>query len=234
MNNHNYTIVRQEGMTRLFCASYTGGTVLAKRLLDDGADPNERSLEKFISLRSFPTGYPIDMWNPISSAILVQAASCGIDSLPNDLSPDVIMTIKNGAKEIRSNNIPIHVREKGWGFDNLYFPSIHGDHDMVKLLAQYGADPNAISMDGLFPLYLAAQIGALEIVKTLTENGAYLDMATPKGNTALWNAVDEGHEDVVRYLLEHGANPQTSNWRGETPYSTALKKGYHSIARLLN
>lgn len=148
------------------------------------------------------------------------------------LLPDDILTII-----LRSICARVDGQLDGWqperGFDNLYFPVIHRDVITTRILLEGKADPNAISLNGLFPLYLAAETGVMESVELLVEYGAKLNMRTPKGCTALWNAADEGHESVVRYLLVAGADPKIANSNGSTPYDAAYGKGHYAVARWL-
>lgn len=193
-------IIKQDGMTELFMASYCGAYRQVESLLRSGEDPNKRSL----------------LDNNYNMLLL----------------PDDIQTIVS-----RSISAKVGGQFDGWqpekGFDNLYFPVIHCDVRTIKILLEAKADPNAVSMNGLFPLYLAAETGVMESVKLLVEHGAKLNMKTPKGRTALWNAADEGHENVVRYLLAEGADPEIANSNGHTPFDAACGSGHYAVARWL-
>ena len=193
-------------VTPLFSTAIKGDFLTVSTLLNKGADPNQRSL----------TGYEA---NPFS--------------LKGELGiPDEALNIMR--QQARNKyRWPQLFYEPELGFTNLYFPALHGDFVSVHLLLEAGADPNALSFNGLFPLYLAAESGYIEIVKDLVEHGADVNLTTPKGCTALLNAAEEGMGDVVVYLLSHGADPQLANQFGSSPCDGARNNGHHGLAGLI-
>ncbi|KAH9524939.1 Protein fem-1 C [Bulinus truncatus] len=62
------------------------------------------------------------------------------------------------------------------------FPSL----DVINLLIEVGADPNAIDEDGNFPLHIAAKDVPLDrqVIKVLVESGSHIDACNNKGDTA--------------------------------------------------
>ena len=77
----------------------------------------------------------------------------------------------------------------------------------VKYLVEQGAD---ISVDGYYPLYMAAATNKLDIVKYLHEQGS--DINTDQSGyftniTPLVTASEKGNLEVVKYLVKHGAGP---------------------------
>jgi hypothetical protein len=81
--------------------------------------------------------------------------------------------------------------------------SNHGYLDIVKLLLQNGADPNARNLGSNTALMLAARFGHVEVVRALIAGGADVNAQDRSGGTALDNA-DE-HPDIQRVLREAGA-----------------------------
>ncbi|CZR53498.1 uncharacterized protein PAC_03377 [Phialocephala subalpina] len=79
--------------------------------------------------------------------------------------------------------------------------------EIVRLLAQSGADATAARCDGSTALHLMALEGHNTLVRLLMEKGAKIDVQDSKGRTALQNAAERGHEATVRLLLELGAKP---------------------------
>ena len=55
--------------------------------------------------------------------------------------------------------------------------------EIVELLLEYGADPNALTSDGATPLHCAFQYCAFEIAKLLIRGGADVSMKTADGQT---------------------------------------------------
>jgi uncharacterized protein len=77
--------------------------------------------------------------------------------------------------------------------------------DVVKLLLEAGADPNARTEGGTFletPLQWAASSDDVEVAETLILGGAYIEAggASIAGGTALDNAIGHGCWRVARLL----------------------------------
>ena len=120
---------------------------------------------------------------------------------------------------------------------------------LIKLLVQYGANPNGAMLPALGH-------GEFAAVETLIEHGAKLDLvaaaatgrlkesqeqltqATPhERHTALALAAQHGHPEIVRLLLQAGENPSRYNPVGVHSHSTPLHQaawaGHLAVVRLL-
>lgn len=107
-----------------------------------------------------------------------------------------------------------------------------GQKNVVALLLNFKADPNAIDFFGFAPLCL--NTSDPEITQLLLDHGAEIDYQTnPDGNTALHFASQNGQLETIEILLENGANPNIQNEKGETPLCLALKQGEEKSAELL-
>jgi len=77
-----------------------------------------------------------------------------------------------------------------------------GDAEIVKLLLENGADPNARQESGFVPLHEAAANGKEAIARLLIEHGAKVDAAADDGKTAYDLAVARGQKAMAEWLLK--------------------------------
>ncbi len=89
----------------------------------------------------------------------------------------------------------------------------------VRILLDYGADPNAVGREEYTPspLLWATSIHDVESLKLLLEAGANPDYANEKGTTALHISCMNSREDAIEVLLAAGANPNIKDTAGRTP-----------------
>jgi len=73
--------------------------------------------------------------------------------------------------------------------------------EMVKLLVEHGADPNA-GTEYWTPLDLAVTFANYDIAGYLVEHGA-------KGNRALAEVIDRGYHELAIKMLDHGVDPDS-------------------------
>src|SRR6266852_8353165 len=83
--------------------------------------------------------------------------------------------------------------------------ALHGavarrDAEIVKMLLEAGADPNARQESGFVPLHDAAANGHAALVELLLKYGANADAKTDDGKTAGDMAADRGHKDLAESL----------------------------------
>jgi ankyrin repeat protein len=118
----------------------------------------------------------------------------------------------------------------------LWIASANGRLPVVKVLLDYGADPNkARNDDGfLLPLYVASWKGYNLVVEALLEKGADPNKArTGDGRTPLYRASEKGYLDIVEALLNHGAAVNVRDRWGETPLIAATDRGHHPVVEAL-
>jgi uncharacterized protein len=137
------------------------------------------------------------------------------------------------------------------------------DHlDLIRLLLEKGADPNARVKDntltrtiftmqwfyenGATAFVRAAQSSDTPLMKLLLEHGADPKAVTAQGDNALTAAAGIGWVDgvtfersakenveAVRMLLDLGLDPNTANAEGRTPLMGAALKGRTEVIQLL-
>lgn len=106
-----------------------------------------------------------------------------------------------------------------------------GNTDVVRVLIDAGADPNA----GLEPpLSLACAAGAGEIVDALlSAPGIRLDVKNQEGYGPLHDAAINGHLEIAKALLARGADANARGAIGLTPLHFAAQSGSAPIVKAL-
>ena len=97
---------------------------------------------------------------------------------------------------------------QGDGMTALHWAVTNEDVDTARSLVYAGANVHATTrLNGVTPLWLAAQCGEAVMVYMLLDNKADADAANGAGVTPLMIASASGNPDVVQVLIERGANP---------------------------
>ena len=107
-----------------------------------------------------------------------------------------------------------------------------GDPDIVRLLLEFGADPN-YRKTVTPPLAAAASSGSVETLIAIIEAGAQIDVRDEDGSTPLMDAAACGHVDIVKELLERGANPKLKDRYGNTALGYAVEKERYEVCDVL-
>ena len=85
----------------------------------------------------------------------------------------------------------------------LHHAARNGDLDIVEQLVSCGADPNAMSDHGHFPLYCAAGHGHVETTQFLVENGADIQARLSDGKTVVeWLKQFADHDRRFKSCLD--------------------------------
>ncbi|MGX7760487.1 ankyrin repeat domain-containing protein [Streptomyces angustmyceticus] len=120
----------------------------------------------------------------------------------------------------------------------LYLAAVGGHTEMVRLLLEAGAAPNAESRgepgsEGL-PLCAAAAWDHWEVVRELLAHGADPDRREDDGTsfTPLMWAACGGHHRTARLLLDAHADPDADQG-GRTPLMAAAERGSIAVVRAL-
>ena len=118
----------------------------------------------------------------------------------------IIALLKAGAD-------PNNIIEDGYKITPLIDSIKYFTFDKLKLLLDYGADPNLLG-----PLLYAARIHpvhAKSVIKLLLLYGADIDVVTENGDGILYESLLEYMPNVMLYLLYNGADPWIENKQGE-------------------
>lgn len=124
------------------------------------------------------------------------------------------------AKKILKNGLieNLNLGKIDFGISPVYYLVDEDDYDhydFLKLLLDYGADPNVPTkydpahsqLKGVAPLYVAAVRNKVKYCKLLVDSGADIDgKRADLKTTALYGAVCKGNFKVANYLVSAGAD----------------------------
>jgi hypothetical protein len=121
------------------------------------------------------------------------------------------------------------------GWKNPLVLSIEANHkEMVELLLESGADPNAVlNNEAITPLMKAVWKNEKNIALLLVKHGAEVDMADVEGDTALHYCALRSSTDCMSVLLANGAAVNARNAKLQTPLHQACHAGCLRTVRLL-
>ncbi len=216
------------GASALVVAAVNAHWELGALLLDAGADPNLAAqgwtaLHQVVRTRTlnigqFPHPVPTGRLSGLDFARRLIAAGADVDAR-------VTRPIDDGYRGPRFSQIDA----------TAYVLAGKGaDHEMLRLLADAGADPTLTNDTGTTALMAAAGVGmfyvnedsgtnedALEAVKVALAHGADINAADEKGDTPLHGGAWRGSNAIVRLLVDRGARLDAVNRNGFTPLRVA-------------
>ncbi|HEV2985866.1 MAG TPA: ankyrin repeat domain-containing protein [Vicinamibacterales bacterium] len=112
--------------------------------------------------------------------------------------------------------------------------SLSGDVTVMRLLLEYGADPNISTFGGTTALMAAAGVnwvvdqtfdegpkGLLEAVKLCWELGMDVNAVNSMGLAAVHGAANRGSDDILQFLVDKGARLDVKDKEGRTPLTWA-------------
>jgi len=211
----------------LLIALLNGNVGLASYLLEKGADPNaadaygRAALFAAIDLRNFNHEKYGDM------------PTDGRD--PMDL---IKALLKKGADpNMKTDTVPVHGLmqfDGSWvNFDGqtpFVRAALSGDIEVMRLLLEYGADPNIATTQGSTALMAASGINwipgqtfshdeadYIEAVKLCLVRGADVNATNSLGMMAMHGAANRGWESIIQILADHGSKLDVKDSGGRTP-----------------
>ena len=112
--------------------------------------------------------------------------------------------------------------------------ALAGDITLMKLLLQYGADPNKKTLEGATALMAAAGVNwvvgqtysrsdeeYLEAAKLCLEQGADVNAVNGQGYAAIHGAANKAFDAMIKLLVEHGAKLDIKDKQGRTAMTFA-------------
>ena len=105
--------------------------------------------------------------------------------------------------------------------------------EIVEILLDHGADPNAQDFNSCTPLHLAVFNETVDIVRCLIDRNADLEISNDIGETPLHWAARSGLDKITQLLLSTKVNSSAVNDIGRTPLHNAVLHGYSEIVSML-
>lgn len=216
--------------TPLITAAMKGQLVVAKYLLDHGADVNGLSGNH---------GYvPLTAAAENGHKAMVELLLArGADVSGKGLNPFYLAVSKGYlavAEVLLANRADVNAPS---GTDNNRLRPVHvaardGRTDLLQLLIKNGADVNATA-PGWTALGLAAANDNTDAVKLLLDARADFEAKNENGNTALHEAAKTQNAELISLLLQVGATVDSTNREDTTPLMLAVTSNRSNVVRVL-
>jgi uncharacterized protein len=212
-------------------AASAGDAGLARKLLEDGADPNahlQRPGMTFTELLTAPfrkvSGARGDGPTPLCLALEKYAWLDGLGgpqwyTVPTDTRRDPIPIIKLLLKYGADPNAPNPFN------DTPLLVACEEDSEAATVLLEHGADPSTKDARGYTPLLLSAFHRNPDIMAAMLRHKVRVNEFDQSGFNPLMYGVAHGDSAMLRILLAHGADPLVKNSKGISALSYALRLG---------
>jgi ankyrin repeat protein len=214
----------------LCSAAYRGDDVLARTLLQNGADVNSRDLNGCTPITEAVGGGHLstvklliekggDLNAPCASGAnpLFIAASRGHEDI-------VRLLLDKGADFNRADAM---------GGSALTYAINEGHTGIVRTLINRGAEVNGRLTYGETPLILAVKRDNEAAVRMLLDDGATVRVADHNSESPLHYAIERGNTGIAQLLIEKGADVNLRAGDGFTPLHLARSKKLDKIVTLL-
>ena len=211
------------GSSALVIAAHSGHGPLGVYLLEEGADPNVAD-----------AGY-----TALHAATLRGQAALAAALLAHGADLDAIVERGTPGRRFSAD---FSIRHQAVGANTFWLAARYGELDILRGLAEWGADPNVAPANRWSSLKAAMGVPqisqedrrnrvdapdsvehidqeelTLDLARIVLDLGVDVNQADDRGNTALHDAVRTGFASVVDLLAARGAVVDALNDRGQTP-----------------
>lgn len=120
--------------------------------------------------------------------------------------------------------------QDGYGATALMWAAKNANNEVVQMLLDRGADPNAKSAIGSTALFYTNDS---IIVRTLLDAGANPNIQNKFGRSPLMVAAHNGNAEIVQILLDAKADPNLKSKYGRNAAQLARENGHHDSAQMI-
>jgi ankyrin repeat protein len=191
-------VVDEQGWTLLHVGAAKGHLDVVRYLVEQGLSPDTKDHLGFTPLYYAAYNDHFDC-----AAFLVTITT---SEETGKFTPMAIAAAHGHLRIVRLLLTPANLNAKNHqGFTPVMGAAMNDQLDVVKELANQGADLELATNNGHRALHLAAEIGALSIIKFLVRTRQVtVDAKTSQGCTPLMCSVQNKHEAVAKWLVRKG------------------------------
>ncbi len=222
-----------DGNTALVIAAHSGHGLLAAFLLDAGADPNAAPLGytalHAAVLRGTLRDRAVANEDPGVGVALVRAL------LARGADPDARLT---KGTPVRRWSHDFAFMDRWVGATPFWLAAKFLEVEMMRVLADAGADPRLPSRDGTTPLMAAAGLGysrggGSAFIKDRRDFSSYNPVASAELGSTIPAAEERRALEAVTVAIELGAIVDTANDVGDTALHAAASHGMNMVIEML-
>ena len=214
----------------LHTACRNGYVATVKKILQQGADPNERSKHDLTPLH---ISVHYNMLHIIK--ILLENGADPNAKAQNGYTPLAIACSNNQvqvAQTLLQHNADPDI-ESNRGITPLMLAAKDGNAQLLQLLLSSSASVNKQANNGVSALHLCCQEDNLSVARTLVDKGADVTLKTNAGYDPVATCAHFGSVNTLKFLTKHGCQLNVTSRKGRTPLMEAAEQGHLEACQIL-